>query len=104
MPRQKCPGKKKGWIKLEGITIRELALILILLQKNPKAKARHLMALLCIMRSKNRYLSMEEIENNTLIVNGELKKIMDCFAKNSLVEKDGCLYKKPMEEKIAEII
>lgn len=91
-----------AWV--EGLTIKELALLFILLDRIPKAKAKHVRTLLCILRNKNNYLSIEEIEKNTLILNGELKKIMQCFAKNNLVEKDGCLYKKPAEEKIAEII
>lgn len=96
---QRCRG-----VLVQGLTIKELALLFILFDRIPKAKAKHVMALLCIMRNKNSYLSMEEIGRNTLILDAELEKIMRCFAKNKLVEKDGCLYKKPMEEKIAEII
>ena len=89
---------------MTGTTVKEAAMLRILAQKVPEAGPSHVMALLCILREKNSYFSLEDIEKNTLIRNGKLKKIMDAFSKNCIVEKDGCLYRKLESEKIAEII
>jgi len=84
--------------------LKEIALLRMLLQKKPNATPKHIRTLLCILRHKNTYLSIEDIEKNTLIKNEELEKIMQSFSKNRLVEKEGCLYKKNSGEKIAEMI
>ena len=97
------PSNKKELL-VEGTTLKEAAMLRILSQKVPEAGPMHVMALLCILREKNSYFSLEDIEKNTLIRNGELKKIMDVLSKNSIVEKEGCLYRRPESEKIAEII
>lgn len=89
---------------MTGTTVKEAAMLRILSQKVPEAGPSHVRALLCIMREKNSYFSLDDVERNTLIRNGKLKKIMDAFSKNSIVEKEGCLYRKLEFEKIAEII
>ncbi len=89
---------------MQGTTVTEAAFLRFLFERVPNATQRHVRALLCILRAKDSYLSMQEIEKNTLIGNGELRKIMHSFSKNRLVQKDGCLYRKPESEKIAEII
>ncbi len=96
---------KKGVLwKMEGTTLKEMALLRMLLQKKNNATPKHIRTLLCILRHKNTYLSIKDIEKNTLIKNEELEKIMQSFSKNKFIEKEGCLYKKINEEKIAEII
>ncbi len=84
--------------------MKEAASLRVLFQKAPNASPKHVRALLCILRHKNTYLSMKDIEKNTFIKNSELKKIMQSFSKSRLVEKEGCLYKKIDGEKIVEII
>ncbi len=89
---------------MEGTTLKEAALLRMLLQQKPNASPKYIRTLLCILRHKNTYLSIKDIEKNTLVENCELKKIMQTFSKSKFVEKEGCLYKKINEEKIAEII
>ena len=88
----------------QGTTVTELAMIRLLLKKNPDITPAHLRTMLWLLKEKNSYFSLEEIEKSTLSKNREIKKIMKCLEKNNFLEKDGCLYKKPEKEKIAEII
>ena len=99
-----CLKKRCFWGKMKGTTLKEMALLKMLLQKKTNATPKHIRTLLCILRHKNTYLSIEDIKKNTLIENKELEKIMQSFSKNKFVEKEGCLYKKINGEKIAEII
>lgn len=74
------------------------------MERTQKVSPRHVRTLLWILRGKNNYFSLEELEKNTLVGNGELKRIMQSLTENELLQKDGCLYRKPEREKIAEII
>ena len=47
---------------MQGTTVWELALLLMLLEKNPRASPRHARAMLCILKDKNNYFSLEELE------------------------------------------
>ncbi len=85
-----------------GTTIKEVAVLRLLLQE--KASPSHVRVALCILKQKNTYLSLEDIEKETLLKNGKLKKIMNYLAGKKLVQKEGCLFKKFEFEKIAEII
>ena len=87
-----------------GLTVKELASLQLLQKRIPNARARHVRALLCILSQSNSYISIEDIEKGSLIEGKDLQKVMDCLARKKLVEMDGCLYKKPEEEKIAALI
>lgn len=87
-----------------GLTISEIAVLKTMLKRIPKASSSHLRALLCILEEKECYLSLEEIRKNTLLEGKVLEKIMQSLSKNSLVQKEGCLYRKIEQEKIVEII
>ncbi|MCX6799465.1 MAG: hypothetical protein NTW59_05220 [Candidatus Diapherotrites archaeon] len=89
---------------MSELTIVELACLRLLKRKVPKASPQQMSAMLCLMREKQSYLSLEEISGSTRIHNSELQKIMRSLAKEQLVEKEGCLYKKPELQKIAELI
>jgi len=86
------------------MTLGELVLILLLQEKISNATRNHVNALLYIIGQKNEYLSLDEMGESTLIKAKDLRKIMQALAKKRLVQKEGCLYRKPESEKIAEII
>jgi len=89
---------------LAKITISELALLRLLQKQIPKASASHARTLMCILGKKESYQTIEEIAKSTLLENRALEKIMKALEQNRLVQKEGCLYRKPNEEKIVEII
>jgi len=98
------PIQKKEVFQTAAISIVELAILIKVLEKTPNLKRKHLIALFCILMDKNSYFSLEEMEKLTLLENGELEKVLNSFESQKLLERDGCLYKKPESEKIVEII
>jgi len=76
----------------------------ILQKKMPKANSKHFRAMLCIARQKNNYLTIREIEERALLPSQEAEKIMECLSKKKLIQKEGCLFKKPREETIMQMI
>lgn len=89
---------------MQGLTVWELAFIKILRARVPDAGPMHLKAMLALLREKQSYLTLDEIETSTAIHNGELKKIMQDFTATQLVEKEGCLFRKPENKKVIEIV
>lgn len=89
---------------MPGTTLGELALLRIMQKSIPDATPKHARVLLCIIRQKNNYLSLKEIEQESLVQDHELEKVMSGLSKNNLVQKEGCLFKKPVGEKIVEMI
>lgn len=87
-----------------GLSVREFALLKLFLQKKQKISPVQFRALLCVLAQKETYLSPKEIGQNSAVSQKELEKILKSFAKEQLIEKDGCLYKKPECERIAEAI
>jgi len=85
-------------------TLNEIAFLKLVQEKIPNSSQMHVRAMLCILGKKNSYLSFQEIERDSLIADSKLRKILKAFAKKKLVEKEGCLYKKPESEKLVEII
>ena len=86
------------------VTISELAYLRLLRERMPNASQQHVKTMICLLREKQSYLTIEDIENSTKIHNGELKKIMNSLKGKKLVETDGCLFKKPESKKIIEIM
>ena len=86
------------------MTLGELVMLLLLLEKNSNPAPKEVRALLCILGKKNSYLSLEELGKSTLIQDRELRRVMQTLAQKQLVQKEGCLYRKPESEKIARII
>ncbi len=86
-----------------GASVKEIALLKIA-EGIPNASQKHARTLLFIHGHKNTYFSLKELQQKTLIENKELEAILEELAKKRLLEKEGCLYKKPEKEKIAEII
>jgi len=76
----------------------------MLVERVPGISPQHLKAMLWLMQEKQSYTTLEEIMRSTKIRERELLKIMRTFAEKNLVEQDGCLFKKPDTQKIAEII
>ncbi len=89
---------------MQGLTVWELAFVKILRARVPGASPMHLKAMLALLRQKQDYLTLDEIESSTAIRNGELKKIMRDFTASRLVEKEGCLFRKPENKKVIEIV
>ncbi len=87
-----------------GITVSELAYLRILRERVPNATPQHVKTMLCLLHERQSYLTLEELEQSTKIHNGELRKIMRQFTAKRLVEREGCLFKKPGTERIVEII
>ena len=84
-------------------TVKEVAL-LKLVQRIPKASAKHERTMLWLHGHKNSYFSLKEIGENTLLKDSELEKILEALEEKKLLEREGCLYKKPEKEKIAEML
>ncbi len=99
-----APLQIKGLVQLEGVNITELAYLRLLRERVPNASPQHVLALLCLLREKDSWVTMHELEQSTTIHNGELKKIMQQFAAKQLVEQDGCLFRRPERERILAII
>ena len=87
-----------------GMSVREFALLKLFLQKRQKISPVQFRALLCVLAQKDTYLSPEDIGQAGIVSPKELEKILKSFAREQLLEKEGCLYKKPECEKIAEAI
>jgi hypothetical protein len=86
------------------MSVREFALLKLFLQKRQRISPVQVRALLCVLGQKQAYLSLEEIEEKSLLSQRELEKILKGFAREQVLERQGCLYKKPEEEKIVEVI
>jgi len=91
-------------VKLPGVTVGEMACLRIMMERIPGLSPQHLKAMLWLMQEKQSYTTLEEIMRSTKIRERELLRIMRTFAEKQLVEQDGCLFKKPSPQKIAEII
>jgi beta-N-acetylglucosaminidase len=86
-----------------GASISEIALLKIV-EKIPQASQKHARTMLFIHGHKNTYFSLKELSQKTLIEQKELERILEELAGKKLLEKEGCLYKKPEKEKIGELL
>jgi len=87
-----------------GVTVAELAYLRLLGEHFSKVTPLQIRTMLFLLEEKQSYFTLEEIEHSTKIHNGQLKKIMKQFTSKRLVEKEGCLFKKPENSKIVALI
>ena len=104
-PVPSLPKKKlEGTIKLPGATLEELTYLRLLAERAQNATQLHVRIILCMLRAKQEYFTLEEIIFAAKATPAQAERTMRSLAQNGIVEKDGCLYKKPHCESIIEKI